>query len=109
MKTKTIGLWAFLLGLALSMLTAFFDLGSWTVQVLIVLGILVGLFHPIRKEFVPLGVIYLVLNTAAASADGLYLIGPFITAVAAAWTKFLGPVVLTAFLMWASPYLIAKE
>ncbi len=109
MITKTIGVWAFILGLVLAMSGVFFDLGAWAVQALIVLGILVGIFHPIRKEIVPLGIVYLAVTAAAESMYGLVFLGPIITAIATAWAGFLGPVVLTAMLMWGSPYLMAKE
>jgi hypothetical protein len=109
MNTKTIGIWAFILGLELAMVQVFFDLGTWVIQVLILLGIVVGVFHPIRKEIVPLGIVYLAVAATAASMDGLLYLGPIITEIATAWAKFLGPVVLTAMLMWGSPYLMSKE
>jgi hypothetical protein len=109
MDTKMIGVWAFIIGLALAMATVFFDLGSWVVQALIVLGILVGIFHPIRKEVLPLGMVYLTLTVAASSMDELLLLGPIVTDIASAWVGFLGPAVLTAMLMWGSPYLMAKK
>ncbi len=109
MLTKLIGVWAFILGLVLAMATVFFDLGGWAAQVLIVLGILVGVFHPIRREILPLGMVYLALTFAASSMDGLSFVGPVVTDITTAWVGFLGPVVLTAMLMWGSPYLMAKE
>ncbi len=109
MNTKQIGVWAFILGLVLAMAGVFFDLGGWGRPGMIVLGILVGIFHPIRKELVPLGVIYLTMVTAAASMDALPVLGSIITELATAWAQFLGPVALTAMLMWGAPYLMAKE
>jgi len=104
-----IGTWSFLLGLILAILTVFVNLGEWTTQGLLVLGILTGLFHAINKEFVSLGVIYLALAATAGALDVLIAIGPFISQIAAAWVGCLGPVVLTAFLFWGGPYLIAKK
>lgn len=109
MITKLIGVWAFIIGLVLSMAAVFFELPGWVTQVLILLGILVGVFHPIRKEILPLGMVFLALTFAASSMDELALIGPVVTAIATAWVGFLGPVVLTAMLMWGSPYLMARE
>ena len=109
MRTKQIGVWAFILGVVLAMAGVFFDLGGWGRPVLIVLGILVGIFHPIRKELVPLGIIYLTVVTAAASMDALPFLGPIITQLATAWGQFLGPVALMAMMMWGAPYLMAKE
>ncbi|MFN2144973.1 MAG: hypothetical protein ACK2T7_06445, partial [Anaerolineales bacterium] len=96
--TRWIGTWAFLIGLVLALGTVFFDLGSWVTQVLIVLGILVGVFHRFTDKLIPLGVTYLVLAAAASSMSDLLLVGSFITDIATAWVRFLGPVVLTAFL-----------
>jgi len=109
MPTRQIGVWAFILGLVLAMAGVFFDLGVWAVQVLIFLGILVGVFHPIRKEVVPLGIVYLALAATASSMDGLLFLGLIITDIATAWAQFLGPVTLTAMLMWGAPYLMSRE
>ena len=109
MDSKMIGVWAFIIGLVLAMATVFFDLGSWVAQALIILGILVGIFHPIRKEVLPLGMVYLALTVAFSSMDELLFLGPIVTEIASAWVGFLGPVVLTAMLMWGSPYLMAKN
>ncbi|MBN2046157.1 MAG: hypothetical protein JW757_14130 [Anaerolineales bacterium] len=109
MSTKTIGVWAFIIGLILALAEVFLDLGRWAAQVLILLGILVGVFHPIRKEIVPLAVVYLAVAATAASIEGLLYLGPIITQIAAAWAQFLGPVVLTAMLIWGAPYLMSKK
>ena len=109
MNTKRIGVWAFILGLVLAMAGVFFDLAGWGRPVLIVLGVLVGIFHPVRKEVVPLGVVYLTISAAAAAMDALPFLGPIITQIATAWAQFLGPVALTAMLMWGSPYLMSRE
>jgi 4-hydroxybenzoate polyprenyltransferase len=98
-----------MLGLALAMISVFVDLGGWVTQVLIILGILVGLFHPIRKEIVPLGVVYLALTFSAASIGELVVIGPYVSEIASAWAAFLGPVVLTAMLLWGAAYLVTRE
>ena len=103
MSTKTIGVWAFILGLVLAMAAVFFNLGRWLTPVLIILGILVGVFHPIRKEVVPLGIVYLALVAAAASMNELVFLGTIITAIATAWAPFLGPVVLPGILVWGWP------
>jgi hypothetical protein len=78
MGTKQVGIWAFILGLVSAMARLFFDLGGWAAPVLVILGILVGVFHPIRKEVVPLGIICLSV-VAAASMDALPYLGPNIT------------------------------
>ena len=109
MSTKQIGVWAFIVGLVLAMAGVFFDLGTWGRLVMIVLGVLVGVFHPVRKEVVPLGVVYLTTAAAAAAMDAFPFLGPVITDLATAWAQFLGPVALTVMLMWGAPYLMVKE
>jgi hypothetical protein len=110
MDTKVIGMWSFLIGMVLAVATAFVNLGDWISQVLIVLGILAGFFHQkIKDEIVSLGIIYLALAAAAGSVGDLFALGPFVSDIAAAWVGFLGPVVLTAFLIWGTPFLIVKK
>ena len=107
--TKMIGLWAFFIGLVLAILTVFVNLGDWVVQVLLLLGILTGLFHDFRKDIVRLGIIYLALSAVSGALKDLAFVGPVITDIVAAWVGFLGPVVLTALLVWGTPYLLIRK
>ncbi|MEK6223183.1 MAG: hypothetical protein N2D54_13135, partial [Chloroflexota bacterium] len=110
MDTKQIGLWSFLIGLGLAMVSVFIKLGDWVAPVLIIMGILVGIFHEsLREQLVFLGVTYLVLTASAASVNDLSLIGPLIKNIAKAWANFLGPVALSAFLFWGAPMLIGTR
>ena len=102
MNTKIIGLWSFFIGLVLALATAFFDIGAWATQLLIILGILTGALHFGKEDLIPLGVIYLALAAAANSVDALAFVGPTITDIVSAWVGFLGPVVLTALMLWVS-------
>ena len=107
--TKMIGLWAFIIGLVLAILTVFVDLGDWVVQVLLLLGILTGIFHDMKKDIARLGIIYLALLAVSGALKDLVLIGPVITNIVTAWVGFLGPVVLTALLIWGTPYLLVRK
>ncbi len=110
MMTKKIGLWAFFVGMALALATVFIALGDWAFQVLILLGFLAGFFHQhLRENLITLGITYLVLAAVAGSMGDLLYIGPYISEIAAAWVRFLGPVVLTAFMVWGSASLMAKK
>jgi hypothetical protein len=109
MMTKTIGLWSYLIGIVLALATVFVTLGDWTIQVLIILGILAGVFHHNSDDLVPLGIIYLVLAVVASSMGDLIAVGDYISAIATAWVGFLGPVALTAFLIWGTPLLLVKK
>ena len=110
MDTKMIGTWSFFIGMVLALATVFVNLGEWISQVLIILGILAGVFHhKIKDELVPLGIIYLALAAAAGSMGDLIALGPFISDIAGAWVGFLGPVVLIAFLIWGTPFLMVNK
>jgi len=107
--TKQIGLWAFLIGLVLAIATVFLDFGEWAAQVLIILGMLAGAFHDLRKDLVRLGIIYLALSASSNAMQNLAAIGPILTEIVEAWVAFLGPVVLTALLIWGTPLLLARK
>ena len=107
--TKQIGLWAFLIGLVLPIAAVFLDFGEWVAQVLIILGMLAGAFHDLRKDLVRLGIIYLALSASSSAIQNLAAIGPILTEIVEAWVTFLGPVVLTALLIWGTPLLLARK
>lgn len=109
MNTKVIGIWSFFIGMVLALATVFFDLGAWVTQVLIILGILTGIFHFNKDDLVPLSVIYVALFAAANSMDALFAVGPTITQIVSAWVAFLGPVVLMALMLWGGPLLLTKK
>jgi hypothetical protein len=110
MDIKMIGIWSFFIGLVLSLVTVFVNVGEWISQVLIILGILAGFFHhKIKEELVTLGIIYLALAAVAGSMGDLIALGPFISDIAAVWVGFVGPVVLTAFLIWGGAFLMVNK
>jgi len=107
--TKQIGLWAFLIGLVLAIATVFIGFGEWVTQVLLLLGILTGAFHDLRKDLARLGIFYLALSATSGALQNLAAIGPILTEIVEAWVTFLGPVVLTALLIWGTPLLLARK
>ena len=110
MDTKLIGTWSFFIGMVLAVATVFVNLGEWIHQVLIILGILAGIFHhKIKNELVTLGIIYLGLALASSSMGKLIAVGSFISDIVAAWVSFLGPVVLTAFMIWGGALLMVNK
>ena len=95
--------------MVLALVTAFVDLGDWLFQVLIILGVLAGIFHQkIKEELVTLGVVYLALSVSPDSMNRLILVGPIISDIVAAWVRFLGPVVLTVFTLWGGAFLVVN-
>lgn len=109
MNTKTIGLVAFFAGMVLAMTGVFWELGAWAAQVLIILGVLAGFFHTFKDNLVLLGVVFLALSAAAGSMGELFAIGPVVTDLVSAWVSFLGPVVLTAMMIWGGAKLMAGK
>ncbi len=110
MDTKAIGLWTFFGGMVLALVTVFVNLGGWASHVLIILGLVAGFFHHhFRDNLLTLGVTYLALSVAQNSTADLLLIGPYIADITAAWVRFLGPVVLMAFMVWAGAFLISGK
>jgi hypothetical protein len=109
MNLKTIGLVAFFAGMVLALAGAFWELGDWAVQVLIVLGVIAGFFHTFKDRLVLLGIVYVSLSFAASSMEELIAIGPVITDIVTAWVGFLGPVVLTAMMVWGGAILMADK
>ena len=110
MNTKMIGTLSLFIGMVLAVATVFVNLGDWIYQVLIILGILAGFFHQkIKKELVPFGIIYLGLAAVSGSMGDLILFGPYISDIVAAWVRFLGPVLLTAFMIWGGAFLMVNK
>jgi hypothetical protein len=109
MNTKTIGMWVFFAGMVLALVNAFVSLGSWAIQVMIVLGIVAGALHFFREDLLTLGIAYLALGAAAHSMDALFAVGEIVTKIVAAWVSYLGPVVLTAFMVWGGAYLVTGK
>lgn len=108
-NTKTFGLIAFFTGLVLALAGAFWELGGWAVQVLIVLGVIAGFFHTFKDNLVLLGVVYVSLAAAAGSMSELFAVGMVITELVNAWVGFLGPVVLTAMMVWGGARLMSGK
>ncbi len=107
---KLIGFWSFFAGMLLALVTAFVNPGEWASQMLIILGLLAGGFYSkLREEMVVFGVVYLSLSLAADSASGLMFFGSIISNIVSAWVRFLGPVVLTAFMVWGGAFLMASR
>lgn len=109
MDMKAVGKWSYLVGIVLAVFSVFVDAltAPWAIQLLLILGVLVGFFHHSADDILTLGMIYLGLNFAADSLDAfLGPVGGFITDIAGAWVGFLGPVVLITFMVWGTPKLL---
>jgi len=79
--------------------------GAFTIKndilglVLIIVGILAGIFYFDPENFLNFGIPYLVLGFAAQSLSGLVAVGPFLTDFFVGAFTFLGPVALSMLVM----------
>jgi len=101
MNIKTIGKWAYLVGLVVAILTALVGYyASWLGLVLIVLAVVAGLFYMDTKELTNYGVRFLTLFTVSAALNAIPFAGPYVTALADAMVGFFGPIILTVLLVF---------
>ena len=101
MDVKTIGKWAYLIGLVVAVLAALARVyNSWLSLILIVLAVVAGLFYMDTKELTNYGIRYLTLFTVTAALNAIPLVGPYVTAIADAMVGFFGPIILTVLLVF---------
>ena len=101
MDTKTIGKWLYWIGLAVAIIAALVGFSNqWLSLVLMIVGVLVGLFVPPTGSLKEAVIRYLGLTLVAGALNSFIAIGPFITAIVEAVVAFLGPVLLTALVVW---------
>jgi hypothetical protein len=62
---------------------------------LMILGVLAGIFYFNVENFMEFGVAFLVLVAAATALNGFVAVGPYITGFFTGFFAFLGPVALT--------------
>ena len=98
---KNIFKWVYLIGLLVAVVVALVGFSAdWLTWLLMLVGILVGIFFFDPGDVVNLGIRYLVLAAVAAALDGLVGIGTYLTTIFQAVVGFLGPVVLTVLVVW---------
>jgi hypothetical protein len=98
---KSIFKWVYLLGLLVAVVVALVGYSAdWLTWLLILVGILVGIFYFDSGDVVNLGIRYLVLVATASALDGLLAVGSYLTTIFVAAAGFLGPVVLTVLVVY---------
>jgi hypothetical protein len=101
MDMKTIGRWAYLVGLILAVVTVLVGYSAdWLSILILVLAIVTGIFYMDTKELTNYGVRYLVLVVVAAALDAFPFVGPYVTDIANAMVGFFGPIILTVLLVF---------
>ena len=98
---KTIGKWAYLVGLVVAILTGLIGYSaSWLGWVLMVLAVVAGLFFMDTSELTNYGVRYLTLFAVTAAFNAFPVVGPYVTAIAHAMVGFFGYIILTVLLVF---------
>lgn len=101
MDTKTIGKWIYMIGLLVAIVAALFGFSNqWLSLVLMIAGVLVGLWVPPTGSITDAIIRYTGLVLVAAALDSFIAVGPYVTAILEAVVTFLGPVILTALVVW---------
>ena len=101
MDMKTIGRWAYLVGLVLAIVTALIGYSaSWLVLVLMILAIVTGVLYMDTGELTNYGVRFLVLFAVAAAFDAFPFVGPYVTTIAYAMVEYFGYIILTVLLVF---------
>ena len=98
---KNIFKWVYLIGMLVAIVAALAKFSpDWLTWLLILVGILVGIFYTDSADVVNQGIRYLVLAAVAASMDKLLAVGTYLTTIFTAVVVFLGPIVLTTLVVW---------
>lgn len=101
MDTKTILKWLYIGGALVAALAGAFRFSNDILtQVLIIIGVVVGLFYFDSADLMNFGIRYLVIAAVAASLNALIFIGPYLTGFFTGFVGFLGPVVLAMAVMF---------
>ena len=101
MDTKTLGKWIYIVGLLVAIIAALVGFSNqWLSLVLMVAGVLVGLFIAPTGSLTDAIIRYAGLVLVAAALDNFIAVGPYVTAALEAVVSFLGPVLLTALVVW---------
>jgi len=99
MDMKAVGKWSYLVGIGLAIVAALVGFSpSWLAVVLVILGVLHGLFGADTDKVVDYGVRYLTLLVVAEALNALPIVGSYITTIAGAMLGFFGPIILTVLL-----------
>jgi len=98
---KNIWKWLYLIGLVVAILAGLFGFSAdWLTWILMLIGVLVGIFASDTKDLTNFAIRYLALFAVAGALDGFIFVGPYITAIFTATVGFLGPILLTTLVMW---------
>jgi uncharacterized membrane protein len=93
--------WLYVAGILVASLAGAFGFSNPILTiVLILVGILVGLFYFDSSDLMNFGLRFLIVTAAAGALSALPFVGAFLTGFFTAFAAFLGPVVLAMALMF---------
>ena len=97
MDMKSLGKWFYLVGIVVAMVVGLLGFSAeWLTWVLMILGVLAGIFYADTDDVVNRGIRYIALAAVAGTLNGFIFVGPYITGLATGAVSFLGPVLLTS-------------
>jgi uncharacterized membrane protein len=101
MDFKGVLKWVYVIGVLVASLAGAFsfhnDILMW---VLMVVGVVLGLFYFDSSDLMNFGIRYLALGVAASALDKFVAVGPYITGFFQGFFGFVGPVVLAMIVMF---------
>jgi hypothetical protein len=108
---KTLFKWVYLIGLLVAVIASLASFSApWFTSLLIVVGVLVGIFYFDSNDVLNLGIRFVALTVTAVSLDKFVKIGPYLTAIFMAAVHFIGPAVLTVLVVYfIKKYLPVRE
>ncbi|MBM3144378.1 MAG: hypothetical protein FJ010_05260 [Chloroflexi bacterium] len=89
--------WFYIVGIVVAMLASVLEFSAgWLTWVLMILGVLAGLFYADPADVVNRGIRYLALVAVAGVFTEFIFVGPYVTALATGAATFLGYVLFTS-------------
>ncbi len=98
---KSIGKWLYLLGILVAGIVGLLGFSAtWLTIILVLVGILVAIIFVDSDDIVNIGIRYLVLAAVHGVLDAIPAVGPYLTGFFGGVLAFMGPVVLTALVIY---------
>jgi uncharacterized membrane protein YjjP (DUF1212 family) len=98
MKTATIGKWAFIIGLVVSVLAGLFFQPSWAIWVLAILGVIVGLLNVTAEDTRSFLLAAIALTISATALNTIPIVGTAFTLIMSFVVAFVaGATLVVAF------------
>ena len=98
---KAYGKWFYLLGMLVAVVAGLFSFeATWLSLIVLLLAILAGIFYIETDNLVNGGIRYLVFMTVQGAFCAIPAVGSYLSSIFGAMAAFLGPVFLTALVVY---------